>query len=368
MTTLNEEIWCLSTKGSDSNEEDRIRLLLEPLDPVVWPFDRASKLRSGMRLLGDVLRKRPALVVLEGTGLAAGVPLMLARLLGRTRYVVSSGDAVAPFLALRSAAIYPFALAFEVLLCRLSAGFIGWTPYLVGRAMTYGAPRGATAENWSIHAGTAGTPGAVREQLEIPADATVYGLVGALIWTPRRGYCYGQELVRALRHCDRHDVHVLIVGDGTGRPQIEAMLREHPDTRVILTGAVPYDQVPTYLSAIDVASLPQSTDAVGAFRYTTKLSEYVSAGLPVVTGRLPFAYDLDDGWLWRLPGSAPWEEEYERALGALMQDATKEDIAHRTAATPAGARRFDGSAQQRRISAFVADILAEGHLGSGHRD
>lgn len=362
--TVDDEIWCLSTKGTGSNEEDRIRLLLEPLAPRVWPFDRTHKLRSGLRLLRDVVRERPQLVVLEGTGLAAGIPLMLARLVKRTRYVVSSGDAVAPFLALRSAAFYPVALAFEMLLCRLSAGFIGWTPYLVGRALTFGAPRGATAQNWSIHADTAADRNETRARLGIPVDATVFGLVGALIWSPRRSYCYGQELVRAMRHCDRDDVRVLIIGEGTGRAYLEELLRGHPDDRVMLIGAVPYDQVPTHLAALDVASLPQSTDAVGAFRYTTKLSEYLSAGLPVVTGHLPFAYDLDEGWLWRLPGVAPWDVAYHRALGALMQEHSTEDIAAHAACAAAGAKHFDGAAQQRRISAFVADILAEDQRGT----
>lgn len=362
--TTSRAIWCLSTKGAGSNDEDRIRLLLKPLTPTVWSFDRSRKVASGLRLFRDVLRRRPALVVLEGTGLAGGLPLMLARTLGLTRYVVSSGDAVAPFLALRSAAIYPAALAYEVLLCRLSAGFIGWTPYLVGRAITFGASRGATAENWSIHAGGAADAGDVRERLGIPADATVFGLVGALIWTPRRGYCYGQELVEALRHCDRRDVRVLIVGDGSGRAELERMLREHPDDRVLLPGAVPYTQVPEVLRAIDVASLPQSMDSVGAFRYTTKLSEYVSAGLPVATGHLPFAYDLDEGWLWRLDGAAPWDPGYQRALGTLMQTLTRSEIAAKARRAVRGARHFDGEAQQHRICAFVQDILAEGMLES----
>ena len=63
---------------------------------------------------------------------------------------------------------------------------------------------------------------------------------------------------------------------------------------------------------MDVASLPQSVDGVGSFRYTTKLSEYLAARLPVVTGEIPLAFDLDDGWMWRLPGDAPWEERYSR--------------------------------------------------------
>ena len=35
-------------------------------------------------------------------------------------------------------------------------------------------------------------------------------------------------------------------------------------------------------------------------------------GLPVVTGQLPFAYDLGGDWLWRLPGDAPVERDLRR--------------------------------------------------------
>ena len=115
------------------------------------------------------------------------------------------------------------------------------------------------------------------------------------------------------------------------------------------------------MSAMDVASLPQSVDGVGAFRYTTKLSEYASAGLPVVTGRLPFSYDLDAGWLWRLPGDAPWSPRYVQALGRLMEEerpgrhccARGEDRVPLVGTSTA-------REQQTRVSAFVADLI-EGH-------
>jgi hypothetical protein len=350
------EIWCLATQGTGSLDEQRLHELLTPLGPVRRPFARDHKARSALRLLYDLARRRPTLVVVEGTGIAVGLPLILARLCGWTRYAVSSGDAVAPFLALRSPLLVPIGGLYERALYRLCAGFIGWTPYLVGRALTYGAPRAATAENWA-RAGATATEGArIRGRLGIPADAVVHGLVGNLTWTPRRGYCYGHELIRALRHCDRRDVRVLIVGDGTGRAELERLLRQHPDDRVHLTGAVPAAEVPAYLAAMDVASLPQSVDGVGAFRYTTKLSEYLAAGLPVVTGQLPFAYDLDEGWLWRLPGDAPWQEVYERAYGQLMRRLTREEIAPRAAQTVRGRAHFDGAAQQRRICAFVVDL------------
>ena len=77
-----------------------------------------------------------------------------------------------------------------------------------------------------------------------------------------------------------------------------------------------------YLAAMDFASLPQSRDGVGMFRYTTKISEYAAAGLPIVTGRLPLAYDLDDGTMIRLPGFAPWSPQYIAAMADLMNEVT----------------------------------------------
>src|SRR6516164_921903 len=104
---------------------------------------------------------------------------------------------------------------------------------------------------------------------------------------------------------------------------------------------------------MDVASLPQSVDGVGSFRYTTKLSEYLAAGLPVVTGQLPFAYDLDDGWLWRLPGRAPWDPRYLQALADFLDRLDEDELRTHAAAVPRARPLFDRESQVRRTTAFV---------------
>lgn len=68
------------------------RLVCQP--PEVFAFDRARKIRCGSGLLWRLLRRPPGLVVLEGTGLSGGIPLIAARAVGRVRYLVSSGHAV----------------------------------------------------------------------------------------------------------------------------------------------------------------------------------------------------------------------------------------------------------------------------------
>jgi glycosyltransferase involved in cell wall biosynthesis len=347
---------CFATQGTGSQDEQRIRALLEPLNPVVLPFDRDRKGRSALRVVRQARRLRADIVVMEGTGIAGGLALLALRLRHGIDYVVSSGDAVAPYVRAHAPLAGPVAGIYERLLCRFSAGFIGWTPYLAGRALTLGAPRAMTAPGWAPYRGHPERREAMREQLRIDSDALVVGLVGSLRWNPRVGYCYGAELVHALTRVDRPDVHVLIVGDGNGRERLEAMAED--DGRITFTGRVERDEVPSYLAAMDIASLPQSVDGVGSFRYTTKLSEYLAAGLPVITTQIPLAYDLDDGWLWRLPGSAPWEKRYLDALSRLMGSVTPAEVEQRRTSIAPGDELFDLRVQRRRVGDFVSDLLA----------
>lgn len=352
---LAPRVACFATQGSGHGDELRIRELLADLGPQPLPFDRGRRLRSAAGLFRRLLTRRPDLVVMEGTGVGGGLAVIAARLLAGIPYVVSSGDAVGPYIGLGRPWAAPLAGLYERLLCRWSAGFIGWSPYLVGRALTFGAPRAMTAAGWSLPA--AGPDRAERRRaLGIPADAVVFGLVGSLGWNDAVGYCYGLELVQAALAAERPDLRVLVVGDGSGLPRLRR-LAERAEGRVILPGRVAKEEVGSYLAALDVASLPQSVDRVGSFRYTTKLSEYLGAGLPVVTGEIPLAYDLDDGWLWRLPGAAPWDPRYVAALAELMRNVGTEELAARRAAAPRDLPLFDRERQRRLVGEFVADLL-----------
>jgi hypothetical protein len=310
-----------------------------------------------LALLLRLLFRRPDLVVMEGTGIAGGAAVILGKVLRGVPYVVSSGDAVGPYVRLAHRWLAPLAALYERLLCRLCAGYIGWTPYLVGRALTFGAPRAMTAPGWSA-APRPQDRKARREELGIPAEATVFGLVGSLEWTEGIEYCYGKELVEAVLRTERPDLRVLVIGDGSGLERLRSLAGEELGRRVLLPGRVPRESVMSYLAAIDVASLPQSVDGVGSFRYTTKVSEYLGAGLPVLSSQIPLAYDLDEGWIWRIPGEAPWDPRYVAELARLMESLDVDELASKRRALPATMPLFDRANQERSVAEFLSDLTS----------
>jgi glycosyltransferase involved in cell wall biosynthesis len=370
--TSDARILAFATKGSLTNEEMRMRELLSGEGAEFIEFDKTAKRKSCIHLIKTIFRERPDLLVMEGTGIAGGIACLLARVAGRSRYVVSSGDAVGPYVAAHSMLAGPIFALYERILCRFCDGFIGWTPYLAGRALTFGAPRAMTACGWAPApldpASAAIAREEVRKSLGIPRNAIVFGIAGALNWNPRRRYCYGQELVESINRTKRGDVAVLIVGGGSGLERLRYLAGDRVGHSVFFTGMVKMDEVSRYLAAMDVASLPQSRDGVGNFRYTTKISEYAAAGLPIVTGRLPLAYDLDDGSMWRLPGRAPWGEEYVATMALLMERLTAGALAQAKGLVVRERSEFDVALQVGRVGRFIRDILEESGLGQGGRE
>ncbi len=95
------EILGFATQGAGGNEEQRLRGLLSRLPAEIFPFERRDKLGCFWGILQRLRGRRYRLVVMEGSGVAGGSALLLGRWLYGSRYVVSSGDAIAPFLRAR---------------------------------------------------------------------------------------------------------------------------------------------------------------------------------------------------------------------------------------------------------------------------
>ncbi|GIU83246.1 MAG: hypothetical protein KatS3mg008_0021 [Acidimicrobiales bacterium] len=120
----------------------------------------------------------------------------------------------------------------------------------------------------------------VREALGLQGRVVV-GWVGSF-----RRFHAVDLLVEALGQVTRHvgEVSLLAVGDGATRYETEALAAEL-GVHAVFPGAVPHEEVPRYLAAMDLAVLPaRSADE---FHYSPlKLREYMAAGLPVVAAEV----------------------------------------------------------------------------------
>jgi glycosyltransferase involved in cell wall biosynthesis len=120
----------------------------------------------------------------------------------------------------------------------------------------------------------------LRDQLHIPRDAFVIGKIARFF--PLKGH---DDLLKAfakiLPECP--NAHLLLVGDGILRPQIERDVRERGWTdKITFTGLVPPEEVARYVGLMDCLAHLSTREAL-----SRALPQALAAGKPVV------AYDFD---------------------------------------------------------------------------
>ena len=98
------------------------------------------------------------------------------------------------------------------------------------------------------------------------------------------------EAVRLLRSRGINDVLAVLIGDGPERAAVEDGARGLD--RVIFTGAVAHERMPTALAAADVGVAPFDVERhpplrLGFYWSPLKIFEYMASGLPVVAPALP---------------------------------------------------------------------------------
>jgi len=154
--------------------------------------------------------------------------------------------------------------------------------------------------------------GAAKRALGIDPGTPVAAYTGSLL--PGKGV----ELLHALlpRLAARQPaLHVLLLGYPTA--DTAALLRRRGlSGRVTLTGQVPYEELPRYLAAADLALEPKP---VGAGEASGKLVSYMAAGLPVVCGDYPNnrAMLQDDGYYCRRYDAEAFADAVLAVLGDL---------------------------------------------------
>lgn len=362
-----KSILCINTHGAGGQDERRIQQLTAGLDAdlTFYNVDRAQSYSPSIQALWNVVASQHwDLIYQEGTGIIGGLSLIRAAVTRRQKFVVSSGDPIAGFFHVtKGPAVGAVFGQYERALYRGCTGFVGWTPYLTGAALVLGAKRGVTVEGavdlQTFIPFSSAERVAAKEGLGLDPTHLVCGVVGSLRWTPRQSYCYGLELVETLKRLTRTDISLLIVGDGTGKSVLEGRIPDRLRSRVVFTGRLPEAEVVRAMNAMDIGFITQTLDALGNFRLTTKLPEYLACGLPVAMSPVPGFYDYASDAGWALPARHPASTEFHERCAAWLDRLDCDEVAEKAhRARPLACRHFDYEVLSQRFRLFVEDVLS----------
>ncbi|WP_336135344.1 glycosyltransferase family 4 protein [Natronomonas amylolytica] len=131
--------------------------------------------------------------------------------------------------------------------------------------------------------------GEARSEIGIETDDFIVGFVGSL--APRHEV---STLLHAASHLD--DVELLLVGDGELREELEQLATDLGiQDRVIFTGQVPHERVPTYIASFDAG---YGVVSPGKASNPIKCYEYLACERPVITSQkdeFEFVSEIDTG-------------------------------------------------------------------------
>lgn len=186
-------------------------------------------------------------------------------------------------------------------------------------------------------------------------EAVVVGAASALV-----GYEGFDVMLRAVARlvhgsepsAAREKLAVIVVGDGTARPQLEGLAHELGiNDRVHFAGRVPRADAPTWVRALDIVCVPRLDLAVTRAVTPQKPVEAMALGRPVVASDLPALRECsttDVGALGALLVPPGDDEELAQALLDLVDDPSRRAELVSIGARVADGRRWSGLTRRYR--------------------
>lgn len=191
-----------------------------------------------------------------------------------------------------------------------------------------------------------------REALGIAEDAVAFVFVGRL--GPEKNIPLLTEAFRIAAEKDDR-VSLVLVGDGPMREELERACREDPGRgRMVVTGMVPYEDVPAHVRAGDVFVTPSVSEV-----HPLTIMEAMAAGLPAVGIESPGVGDIiDPGRSGLLCGKDA--EELASAMLAMCDDRRRSEMG---ACALESARMYDIHRTSAELLEVYRDLVsAPSHL------
>ncbi|MBI4468814.1 MAG: glycosyltransferase [Acidobacteria bacterium] len=265
------------------------RLLGGGLEPS-FAFRGTGRAGSALRMLVRLRRIRPAVIYVFDMAVPGVAAASVYKLFSGCPLLIETGDeihALAKSMGRRGAVALALTAALELWSLAIADGIVtrGLDHAAMLRGMVSGRvdclPDGVDVDAFEVD------PALDLRRRWAPNQELVVGLVGSLTWNRRMELCYGWDLVEALALLKTRAVRGVIIGDGDGRPSLERRCKELGVADAItFEGRVEFEQLPRYLSALDVCLSTQTNDEVGRARTTGKLPVYMAAGKFILATRV----------------------------------------------------------------------------------
>jgi glycosyltransferase involved in cell wall biosynthesis len=135
----------------------------------------------------------------------------------------------------------------------------------------------------------------MRKNLKIPMNSTVFISVSKLI--KLKGIAEFLESWKELKINHQANPHLLIVGDGPERENLESICRKAKLTNVTFAGAIEYEDIPKYYAAADIFMISTLED-----NWSLVVPEAMSCQLPIMcskyNGCWPELVTEKNGWVF----------------------------------------------------------------------
>jgi glycosyltransferase involved in cell wall biosynthesis len=244
-------------------------------------YRSANKLQAIWQLFRGLTKARPMLTYVFDMGFSGVIAAGLYRSISGCRTIVDTGDAIYE-LARLSGSRGPVGLG----LTKLLEWFALWSS---DRVVVRSHPHQDLLASSGIAVDV--IPDGVDTRQFFPSaedelrrklgleGSIVIGLLGSIVWSPGSGMCYGWELIEVLDRLRDRPVKGVIIGDGSGLPELKARSAALGlEDRIVFLGRLPYDELPHYLNVMDICLSTQTNDAAGHVRTTGKLPLYLACG------------------------------------------------------------------------------------------